>query len=53
MSLIACNSYVNITSRYGHSEGSPSEKGLQIDAQTGLDYLTSHPIFRNSKIVRD
>jgi len=28
---------------YGHSQGSPSEKGLRIDAQTALDYLTSHP----------
>ncbi|KAF8521568.1 hypothetical protein BU17DRAFT_64797 [Hysterangium stoloniferum] len=32
---------------YGHSEGSPSEKGIHIDVQTALDYLTSHPIFNS------
>ncbi|GAA5986504.1 hypothetical protein JCM11641_005222 [Rhodosporidiobolus odoratus] len=28
---------------YGHSEGSPSEKGLKLDSQTALDYILSHP----------
>ena len=26
--------------------------GLRIDAQTGLDYLTTHPTFKNTPIVR-
>ncbi|GAA5860091.1 hypothetical protein JCM8547_009175 [Rhodosporidiobolus lusitaniae] len=28
---------------YGHSEGSPTEKGLKLDSQTALDFLLSHP----------
>lgn len=28
-----------------------SNKGLCIDAQTGLDYLTSHPLFKDTPIV--
>ncbi|KAF8636252.1 hypothetical protein AX16_011022 [Volvariella volvacea WC 439] len=28
---------------YGHSEGSPSEKGLCADAQAALDYVLGHP----------
>ena len=28
-----------------------SIQGLRIDAQTGLDYLTSHPLFKNTPIV--
>ncbi|KWU45062.1 Protein bem46, partial [Rhodotorula sp. JG-1b] len=27
---------------YGHSEGSPSEKGIKLDAQTALDFVLSH-----------
>ena len=28
-----------------------SHQGLRIDAQAGLDYLTSHPLFKNTPIV--
>lgn len=28
---------------YGRSEGTPSEEGLYLDAQAGLEYLLSHP----------
>ena len=28
-----------------------SYQGLRIDAQAGLDYLTSHPLFKNTPIV--
>jgi hypothetical protein len=28
-----------------------SYQGLRIDAQTGLDYLTSHPLFKDTPIV--
>ena len=30
-----------------------SIKGLRIDAQAGLDYLTSHPLFKNTPIVSE
>ena len=28
-----------------------SYQGLRIDARAGLDYLTSHPLFKNTPIV--
>lgn len=28
-----------------------SYQGLRIDSQTGLDYLTSHPLFKDTPIV--
>ncbi|KIY50246.1 alpha/beta-hydrolase [Fistulina hepatica ATCC 64428] len=37
--------------RYGLSEGSPSEQGLIIDAQTGLDYILSNPILASTPII--
>ncbi|KAF8519776.1 Alpha/Beta hydrolase protein, partial [Hysterangium stoloniferum] len=42
-----CNVMMVSYRGYGHSEGSPSEKGIRIDAQTALDYLTSHPVFNS------
>lgn len=36
---------------YAHSTGRPSEKGLRIDAQTALDYLTSHPKLSRTPII--
>ncbi|KAK4703765.1 abhydrolase domain-containing protein 13, partial [Phenoliferia sp. Uapishka_3] len=35
---------------YGKSEGSPSEKGLRLDAQTALDYVLSHPKLEKTQI---
>lgn len=35
---------------YGHSDGSPSEEGLYLDAQAALEYLTSRPDIDSSKI---
>ncbi|GAA6008960.1 uncharacterized protein JCM10292_006577 [Rhodotorula paludigena] len=35
---------------YGHSEGSPSEKGIKLDAQTALDYVLSHPDLEKTPI---
>ncbi|CAJ0766481.1 1850_t:CDS:2, partial [Entrophospora sp. SA101] len=31
--------------------GSPTEKGLKIDAQTVLDYIKNHEIYKNSKVI--
>jgi abhydrolase domain-containing protein 13 len=36
---------------YGFSSGDPNEKGLNIDAQTTLDYIRGRDDLRNSKIV--
>lgn len=36
---------------YGLSTGSPDERGLMIDAQTALDYLTNRHETKNNKIV--
>ncbi|TKA77606.1 hypothetical protein B0A55_03124 [Friedmanniomyces simplex] len=36
---------------YGLSTGSPSEKGLAIDAQTALDYVRSRDDLKGNKIV--
>ncbi|GAB7358253.1 hypothetical protein MBLNU230_g0404t1 [Neophaeotheca triangularis] len=36
---------------YGLSTGDPSEKGLSIDAQTGLDYIRSREDLKNDGIV--
>ena len=36
---------------YGLSTGTPGEKGLAIDAQTGLDYIRSRAELRGNKIV--
>jgi fermentation-respiration switch protein FrsA (DUF1100 family) len=37
--------------RYGKSTGSPSEKGLKIDAETSLQYIFGREELRNSPIV--
>ncbi|KAF8972359.1 Alpha/Beta hydrolase protein [Flammula alnicola] len=36
---------------YGHNEGSPSEKGLCIDAQTALDYVLTEPSLSTKPII--
>lgn len=46
-----CNVMMVSYRGYGHSEGSPSEKGLQQDAQTALDYLTSHAVLSKTPII--
>ena len=36
---------------YGLSTGNPNEKGLMIDAQTGLDYIRQRADLKDNKIV--
>ncbi|TDL20367.1 alpha/beta-hydrolase [Rickenella mellea] len=48
---LRCNVLMLSYRGYGLSEGSPSEKGIRIDAQTVLDYVTSHPILSRTPIV--
>lgn len=35
---------------YGRSEGTPSEDGLYLDAQAGLEYLLSHPALDQTRL---
>ncbi|GES72950.1 alpha/beta hydrolase protein [Rhizophagus clarus] len=46
-----CNIVMLSYRGYGFSEGSPSEKGLKIDAQTALDYIKEHEVFQHTKVV--
>ncbi|KAL5504837.1 BEM46 [Sanghuangporus vaninii] len=46
-----CNVFMLSYRGYGLSEGSPSEKGIRMDAQASLDYLTLHPILSRTNIV--
>ncbi|OJA13758.1 hypothetical protein AZE42_01551 [Rhizopogon vesiculosus] len=48
-----CNVLMLSYRGYGHSEGSPSETGEAplSNAQTALDYVTSHPYLRNSPVI--
>jgi len=36
---------------YGASTGTPDEKGLNIDAQAGLDYMRQRPDLKDTKFV--
>lgn len=49
--LIGCSVFMLEYRGYGLSTGSPDEKGLMIDAQTALDYLTNRHETRNNQIV--
>ncbi|KAF9932758.1 hypothetical protein FBU30_007408 [Linnemannia zychae] len=46
-----CNVFMLSYRGYGLSEGSPNEKGLRIDAQAALDYIKSHPVISETKLI--
>jgi fermentation-respiration switch protein FrsA (DUF1100 family) len=46
-----CNVLMMSYRGYGLSEGTPSEKGLCLDAQTALDYITMDPTLSKTPIV--
>jgi len=48
---IGCNVLMLQYRGYGLSTGSPNEKGLTIDAQTGFDYIRNHDTLKHTKIV--
>lgn len=48
---LGCNVLMVQYRGYGKSTGSPDEKGLNIDAQTGLDYVRSRDDLKKTKIV--
>ncbi|KAI0041478.1 alpha/beta-hydrolase [Auriscalpium vulgare] len=46
-----CNVLMLSYRGYGLSEGTPSEKGLQMDAQTALDYVLAHEYLSRTPII--
>ncbi|KAH9896509.1 alpha/beta-hydrolase [Cubamyces lactineus] len=46
-----CNVLMLSYRGYGRSEGSPSEKGIRIDAQCALDHILSHPYLSKTPII--
>ncbi|KAL7774774.1 hypothetical protein CFE70_005688 [Pyrenophora teres f. teres 0-1] len=50
-SELRCNVLMLQYRGYGLSSGNPNEKGLMIDAQTGLDYIRQRYELRDTKVV--
>ena len=48
---MGCNVLMLQYRGYGLSTGTPNEKGLMIDAQTGLDYIRQRAELRGTRIV--
>ncbi|KAK7510714.1 BEM46 family protein [Phyllosticta citriasiana] len=48
---LGCNVLMLQYRGYGLSTGTPNEKGLTIDAQTGLDYIRERAELRGTKII--
>jgi fermentation-respiration switch protein FrsA (DUF1100 family) len=48
---LRCNVLMLQYRGYGLSSGNPNEKGLMIDAQTGLDYIRNRSELRGTRIV--
>lgn len=49
--FLNCNVFMLEYRGYGLSTGTPDERGLNIDAQTALDYLRNRAETRNTKII--
>ncbi|KAI5453472.1 bem46 protein, variant [Naganishia albida] len=48
---MGCNVMMLSYRGYGLSEGSPSEKGMRMDAQAALDHVKSHPVLGSTKKI--
>jgi fermentation-respiration switch protein FrsA (DUF1100 family) len=48
---VGCNVLMLEYRGYGLSTGAPEERGLKIDAQTGLDYIRQRAETKNTKIL--
>ncbi|KAJ3104779.1 hypothetical protein HDU97_008847 [Phlyctochytrium planicorne] len=48
---LQCNIFMLSYRGYGLSEGEPSEKGIKVDAQTALDWITNHSEFGKTKVI--
>ncbi|KAJ1342260.1 hypothetical protein BSLG_003183 [Batrachochytrium salamandrivorans] len=51
MERLNCNVFMLSYRGYGHSQGTPNEKGIKIDAQAALDYIRSHDKLKNTKVI--
>ena len=49
--LLGCNVCLLEYRGYGHSDGTPSEEGLYLDAQAALDFLVGRPDVDPNKII--
>jgi hypothetical protein len=48
---LGCNVFMLQYRGYGLSTGNPNEKGLMLDAQTGLDYIRHRPELKETRVV--
>ncbi|CAG8468684.1 6244_t:CDS:2 [Acaulospora colombiana] len=46
-----CNVILLSYRGYGHSEGTPSEKGIRMDTQAILDYIKQDPSLKDTKLI--
>ncbi|KAJ2619279.1 bem46 protein, variant [Coemansia spiralis] len=48
---LKCNIFMLSYRGYGLSDGQPSEAGIKADALTALEFIRSHPLTANTKLV--
>ncbi|KAI9492456.1 Alpha/Beta hydrolase protein [Zychaea mexicana] len=48
---LKCNVVMLSYRGYGLSEGKANEKGIRVDAQTLLEYVQSHPILKDTRLI--
>jgi pimeloyl-ACP methyl ester carboxylesterase len=51
MNRLDCNVFMLSYRGYGKSDGVPNEKGIILDAQASIDYISNHASLKNTKIV--
>ncbi|KAJ2057404.1 bem46 protein, variant [Coemansia sp. S146] len=49
--MLGCNVFMLSYRGYGLSDGRPSEAGIKTDALTALEFIRSHPLTANTKLV--
>ncbi|KAJ2459083.1 bem46 protein, variant [Coemansia sp. RSA 2424] len=49
--ILGCNVFMLSYRGYGLSDGHPSEAGIKTDALTALEFIRSHPLTANTKLV--
>ncbi|KAL7423268.1 bem46 protein, variant [Cryptotrichosporon argae] len=48
---LQCNVFMLSYRGYGLSEGHPSEHGLKVDVRTAIEYISTHPLLKDTKLV--
>ncbi|WOO77310.1 Protein bem46 [Vanrija pseudolonga] len=51
VSELNCNVFMLSYRGYGLSEGTPSEHGIRIDAGAAMEFLSQHPLLKDTKFV--